>query len=162
MANLDDIYNKLVKIEEELEEIKPTLETVKKLQESGLIAMIDGVAEEFDNIFNYASKMEILDILTMAVRILEPLTKMMKKGDLDKLIEIFNKVDISKFIPLLEALANCSDKMEDVLKVSAKRKKKMGMMEMLNTVRSPEMAALLSLGKEMSGCLMENTKKAKK
>jgi len=162
MANLDDVYEKLVKIEEELEEIKPTLETVKKLQEAGLIGMIDGLAEEFDNLFNYASKMELLDLLTITVKVLEPLQKMMKTGELQRLLELLTKVDISKLMPILEAMANCSDKVVDVLEVSSRRKKKMGLMEMLNTVRSPEMAALLYMGKELSGCMMENAKKSQK
>ncbi|MGC8547167.1 MAG: hypothetical protein ACP5MU_05895 [Thermoplasmata archaeon] len=162
MATLDEIYEKLNKIENKLDALEPTLNTIEKLQESGIIGMLDGFAEEFDNIFNYATKMEIFDMITMAIRVLEPLTKMMKKGDIEKLLSLLDKVEIDKFVPLLEAVASCAPKAEEVMSVSSRRKKKVGLMELMNTVRSPEMGALLSMAKELSGCMMENSKKAQK
>jgi uncharacterized protein YjgD (DUF1641 family) len=162
MATLDEVYEKLNKIENKLDALEPTLNTIEKLQESGIIGMLDGFAEEFDNIFNYATKMEIFDMITMAIRILEPLTKMMKKGDIEKLLSLLDKVEIDKLVPLLEAVASCAPKAEEVMSVSSRRKKKVGLMELMNTVRSPEMGALLSMAKELSGCMMENSKKAQK
>jgi len=162
MATLDEVYEKLNKIENKLDALEPTLNTIEKLQESGIIGMLDGFAEEFDNIFNYATKMEIFDMITMAIRILEPLTKMMKKGDIEKLLSLLDKVEIDKLVPLLEAVASCAPKAEEVMGVSSRRKKKVGLMELMNTVRSPEMGALLSMAKELSGCMMENSKKAQK
>ncbi len=162
MATLDEVYEKLNKIESKLDALEPTLNTVEKLQESGIIGMLDGFAEEFDNIFNYATKMEIFDMITMAIRVLEPLTKMMKKGDIEKLLSLLDKVEIDKLVPLLEAVASCAPKAEEVMSVSSRRKKKMGLMELMNTVRSPEMSALLSMAKELSGCMMENSKKTQK
>lgn len=162
MATLDEIYEKLNKIESKLDALEPTLNTIEKLQESGIIGMLDGFAEEFDNIFNYATKMEVFDMITMAVRVIEPLTKMMKKGDIEKLLSVLDKVEIDKLIPMLEALAACAPKADEVMKVSSRRKKKIGLMELMNTVRSPEMGALLSLARELSGCMMENSKKTQK
>ncbi len=162
MVTIEDVYEKLNKIESRLDSLQPTIDTIEKLQESGIIGMVDGFAEEFDNIFNYATKMEIFDLITMAVKVLEPLTKMMKKGDIEKLLTLLDKVEIDKLIPLLEALASCAPKAEEVLSVSSRRKKKVGLMELMNTVRSPEMGAMLSLVQELSSCMMENNKKIQK
>ncbi len=162
MVTIEDVYEKLNKIESRLDSLQPTIDAIEKLQESGIIGMVDGFAEEFDNIFNYATKMEIFDLITMAVKVLEPLTKMMKKGDIEKLLTLLDKVEIEKLIPLLEALASCAPKAEEVMSVSSRRKTKLGLMELLNTVRTPEMGAMLSLVQELSTCMMENNKKIQK
>ncbi len=158
MVTIDDVYNKLDGIQKKIDSIEPTLKTIEKLQESGVIGMLEGVAEEFDNLFNYASKSEIFDIMTLAIKTLEPLTRIMKKGDIEKLLSVLEKVEVQKLVPLLEAVANCAPKVDEVMKVTAGRKKKMSLMELMNTVRSPEMASLLTIAKELSGCMMENSK----
>jgi uncharacterized protein YjgD (DUF1641 family) len=162
MATLDEVYEKLNKIENKLDALEPTLNTIEKLQESGIIGMLDGFAEEFDNIFNYATKMEIFDMITMAVRVLEPLTKMMKKGDIEKLLSLLDKAEIDKLAPLLEAIVSCAPKAKEVISISSRREKKVGLTELMDIVRSPEMGALLYTAKELSGCVMENNKKIQK
>ncbi|MEM0168003.1 MAG: hypothetical protein QW515_05175, partial [Thermoplasmatales archaeon] len=63
MTTIDDLYEKLDRIENKLNALEPTINTIEKLQESGIIGMIDGFAEDFDNIFNYSTKMEILGLI---------------------------------------------------------------------------------------------------
>ncbi|MEM0073826.1 MAG: hypothetical protein QXT54_04890, partial [Thermoplasmatales archaeon] len=162
MTTIDDLYEKLDRIENKLNALEPTINTIEKLQESGIIGMIDGFAEDFDNIFNYSTKMEILDTVTLAIRVLKPLSKVMKKGDIEKLLLLLENVDFNKLIPLLEALASCAPEARDVLKVSSRRKEKMGLMEMMNQIRSPEMAALIAVARKLSGCMLENIDKDKK
>ncbi|MEM0167812.1 MAG: hypothetical protein QW515_04205 [Thermoplasmatales archaeon] len=86
----------------------------------------------------------------------------MKKGDIEKLLLLLENVDFNKLIPLLEALASCAPEARDVLKVSSRRKEKMGLMEMMNQIRSPEMAALIAVARKLSGCMLENIDKDKK
>jgi len=162
MATLDEVYEKLERIESKINAIEPTLNTIEKLQESGIIGMLDGFAEEFDNIFNYATKMEILDMVTMAIKILEPLSRMSKKGDIEKLIALLSKADMDKVLPVLEAVLSCAPKVQDVMEVSSRRTKKVRLGELMDLIRSPEMGALLYTAKELSGCVMEDSKKNKK
>ncbi|MEM0141704.1 MAG: hypothetical protein QXN66_06740 [Thermoplasmatales archaeon] len=162
MVTIDDLYEKLERIENRLDALEPTIITIEKLQESGIIGMIDGFTEEFDNVFNYATKMEILDSITMAIKIVKSLSKVMEKGNLDRLISIVEKIDFGKITPLLEAAISCAPKAGEILKASSRRKEKIGFMELVNEVRSPEIASLISLAKEFSGCMQSSGGNAEK
>ncbi|WP_075057048.1 hypothetical protein [Thermogymnomonas acidicola] len=97
------------RILEKLSEIEPAINTVKKLQQSGLLAVLDAIAEQSDNIFNYASTMGILDAASAMARIAPLVSDIMGNVDVEalegKLRSVPWKTLFSALLALLDFIA---------------------------------------------------------
>ncbi|GGM76472.1 hypothetical protein GCM10007108_13120 [Thermogymnomonas acidicola] len=140
------------RILEKLSEIEPAINTVKKLQQSGLLAVLDAIAEQSDNIFNYASTMGILDAASAMARIAPLVSDIMGNVDVEalegKLRSVPWKTLFSALLALLDFIAT------DLPKIRAPQGK-VTTLQILSEMRSPGMEYFLRIAESLSTKVMK-------
>ena len=155
MAGPDD--ERIDRILGMIEDLEPTLKTVKKLQESGLMSVLDALAEQSDVLFNYASTMDLLGTASALVRFIPLISSAV--GDLDPerfetgIKEVSWNAVFSLLLAVMESLGKGMEKVE----IPSSRP---GALALLSEARSPEMAFLIRLVREIArGIMDQETKK---
>lgn len=149
----EDILGKLA-------ELEPTINTLRKLQESGLMSVLDAIAEQSDNLFNYASTMELLGAASAAVKLLPILSHVAGLVDPDDLQEKLERIPWKAIINLFTALLDFVG--SDLMTIEPPEGKGKTL-KLLSEVRSPEMEYLIRILRAFSTRMMaelrEQTKK---
>ena len=123
-----DKAEKLTKLLEELanntDAIESLLRTITKLNDSGILAALEGLAEGFDEGFNYMARQELMATI----------------GNLMMIFYALSKIDQAILYEIAEKLPKGIETMHKELK---KPRHKVGILEMLKILESPDMAAFL-------------------
>ncbi|MEM0367052.1 MAG: hypothetical protein QW572_00350 [Candidatus Nitrosocaldus sp.] len=111
--------------------IESLLRTLSRLKESGILAALEGLAEGFDEGFNYMARAELMAAI----------------GNLMMLLYMLSRINQPMLFELAERLPKGLNAMYEEIK--APRKGKASILELLTLMRSPEMYALMSAVRSM-------------
>ena len=140
----DDILDRI-------RELEPTIDAIKKLQESGLMAALETLAEQADLIINYASDMEILGTLSLLFRLMGIADISLGKINQEDLIKDAKEIDwASLFKMLFSILKYIANDAKNIPKPAGKQKLK----DALGELRSPETEYLIKLMSGISSQIM--------
>ena len=140
----DDILDRI-------RELEPTIDAIKKLQESGLMAALETLAEQADLIINYASDMEILGTLSLLFRLMGIADISLGKVNQEDLIKDAKEIDwASLFKMLFSILKYIANDAKNIPKPAGKQKLK----DALGELRSPETEYLMKLMSGISSQIM--------
>jgi hypothetical protein len=140
----DDILDRI-------RELEPTIDAIKKLQESGLMAALETLAEQADLIINYASDMEILGTLSLLFRLMGIADISLGKINQEDLIKDAKEIDwASLFKMLFSILKYIANDAKNIPKPAGKQKLK----DALGELRSPETEYLMKLMSGISSQIM--------
>lgn len=140
----DDILDRI-------RELEPTIDAIKKLQESGLMAALETLAEQADLIINYASDMEILGTLSLLFRLMGIADISLGKVNQEDLIKDAKEIDwASLFKMLFSILKYIANDAKNIPKPAGKQKLK----DALGELRSPETEYLIKLMSGISSQIM--------
>ncbi len=109
------------------------MNTLKKLDESGILPMIDTVAEMMDENFNAIARPEIMKAI----------------GNLMMLVNLLSQLDHGMLMDLSMKLPKCIDKAKETFD---KTEKGMGTFELMGAMKTPEMAATIKAMQELIKC----------
>ncbi|MGP6208020.1 hypothetical protein ACNF42_08350 [Cuniculiplasma sp. SKW3] len=138
-------------IMDKIRELEPTIDAIKKLQESGVMAALESLGEQADLIINYASTMEVLGTLSLLFRIMGIADISMGKVNQEELIKNAKEIDWgSLFKMLFEILKFIANDAKNIPKPTGKQKLK----DTLGELRSPETEYLIKLMSGISSKLM--------
>ncbi len=151
-GRLDDILQKLA-------ELEPTINTLQKLQESGIMSILDAIAEQSDNLFNYASTMELLGAASAAMKILPVLSQIAGMVDTDDLQEKLEHIPWKALINLFTAFLDFVG--SDLMSIEPPEGKGKTL-KLLSEVRSPEMEYLIRIVRALSTRMMKELKEQRK
>ena len=155
MAGPDD--ERIDRILGMIEDLEPTLRTVKKLQESGLMSILDALAEESDVLFNYASTMDLLGTASALVRFIPLISSAVGDLDPEKFETGIKEVSWNSIFSLMLAVMESVGKGMEKVEIPSSRP---GTLALLSEARSPEMAFLIRLVREIArGIMDQETKK---
>lgn len=110
--------------------IESLLRTLSRLKESGILAALEGLAEGFDEGFNYMARAEMMAAI----------------GNLMMLLYMLSRIDQPILFEIAEKLPKGLNLMYEEIKAP---KKKVSIMELLALMRSPEIFALMSAMRSM-------------
>ncbi len=134
-----------------IRELEPTIDAIKKLQESGLMAALETLAEQADLIINYASDMEILGTLSLLFRLMGIADISLGKINQEDLIKDAKEIDwASLFKMLFSILKYIANDAKNIPKPAGKQKLK----DALGELRSPETEYLMKLMSGISSQIM--------
>ncbi len=134
-----------------IRELEPTIDAIKKLQESGLMAALETLAEQADLIINYASDMEILGTLSLLFRLMGIADISLGKVNQEDLIKDAKEIDwASLFKMLFSILKYIANDAKNIPKPAGKQKLK----DALGELRSPETEYLIKLMSGISSQIM--------
>lgn len=142
-----------------LDDLYPTIRALKKLQESGIIAIVDAFADNFDELFNYASKMSILDGISAIIKLAPIANELLKFLDLYQVQENLKNIPWDK---VAFALASLTEFMAKDFENVIIPQNKTGMLKTLEEIEKPEMQYLLNIAMKFSKRMMDNMSKIKK
>lgn len=142
-----------------LADLEPTLRTVKKLQDSGIMAVLDALADQSDNLFNYASTMELLGAASAAVKLVPVLSQAAGEADSDEIQDKLSRIPWKTLFRILSALLEFVATDFTSIKPPEGRTRTM---QVLSEVRSPEMEYMLRLVRAVSLKIMQEMKIAEK
>ncbi len=135
-----------------IEDLEPTLKTIKKLQESGLMSILDALAEQSDAIFNYASTMEVLGAASAVIRFIPIISSAVGDLDNEKLESSMRAISWNALISnLLAAIESIGREMGKIEMPSTRP----GIMALLSEARSPETTFLLRLMRAVARDIMD-------
>lgn len=138
-------------IMDKLKELEPTIDAIKKLQESGLIAALESLGDQADLIINYASTMEILGTMSLLFRLMGIADISMGKIDQEELIKDAKEVEWGELFKMLfKILKFIANDTKNIPKPAGKQKLK----DALGELRSPETEYLIRLMSGISSQLM--------
>ncbi len=139
-------------IMKKIAELEPTIDTLKKLQDSGIIAALEALSDQADLIINFASNMEILGTMSIMFRLMGIADISMGKVDQDKLIRDAKEIDWGQLFEMLfRILKFIANDAKNIPKPAGKQKLK----DALGELRSPETEYLIKLMSGMSKQLMQ-------
>ncbi len=121
-------------ISEKADSILKALETLDRLEKSGILPIIDAVAESMDENFNAIARPPI----------------MKAAANLMILVNLLSQLDQEMLMDLSMSLPKCLEKMKEAFE---KTEKGMGTFELLGAMKTPEMAAMIRALQETSKCL---------
>lgn len=108
--------------------IESLLRTLSRLKESGILAALEGLAEGFDEGFNYMARAELMAAI----------------GNLMMLLYMLSRIDQPMLFELAEKVPRALSIAYEEIKESKMRRKRVGMLELLALMRSPEIYALMN------------------
>ncbi|MEM0156530.1 MAG: hypothetical protein QXN26_00500 [Thermoplasmataceae archaeon] len=125
-----------------IEDLEPTLKTIKKLQESGLMSILDALAEQSDVMFNYASSMDILGAASALIRFIPLISSAVGDLDPERLESTMRTISWNTlFSSVLTAIESMGREIGKIEMPSSRP----GIMALLSEARSPETTFLLRL-----------------
>ncbi len=107
-----------------------------ELKEKGLLAGMSAVVEAYDELFNAMARPEMMKAM----------------GNMMMLVYMLSQLDHGMLMQLAEAMPRCSKEAMEEMKNTSKG---MGFKELIDFMRSPEMAALLKAAARLSRCMRE-------
>ena len=119
---------------ESLDALNNLLTIVKKLDESGTLAFLNALVESSDEMFN---AMATKDVMKMT-------------GNLMMIMYLLSQLDQSILMKLAQTLPTCVNKAQETIE---KTDKGLGTFELLNIMKSPEMAAMLKALQNTIACM---------
>ncbi|MGP6221026.1 hypothetical protein [Caldiplasma sukawensis] len=153
---MDENQNERIRnLLQKLSEVEPAIITVKKLQESGILAIIDALSEQSDMIFNYSSNMELLQAFSTFLTILEILNKILSSVDFEYLKEQVNKIPWNKLFNIIGVVLEFI--VSDAPKVKPSSEK-ISTLKLLSEIKSPGMEFLIRELEVLSERLIEEMK----
>lgn len=120
--------------------IESLLRTLSRLKESGILAALEGLAEGFDEGFNYMARAEMMAAI----------------GNLMMLLYMLSRIDQPVLFELAEKLPKGLNVMYEEIKAP---RKKASILELLALMKSPEVYALISAMRSMLRSISSNGKK---
>lgn len=132
----EDQNERMRNLLQKLYEIEPAINTVKKLQESGILAIIDALSEQSDMIFNYSSSMELLDALSTFLKIFEITNKIISSVDVEHLKEQILKIPWDKLLNIMGVVFEFI--ISDAPKIKPSQEK-ISTLKLLSEIKSPGM-----------------------
>jgi hypothetical protein len=136
-------------------ELEPTIDAIKKLQETGIISALESLGDQADLILNYGSTMETLGAISLLFRILGIANISMGKLDQEKLIKDAKEIDWTNLFNILFSILKfLANDAKNVPKPSGKQKLK----DAIGELRSPETEYLIALMSDISSILMKKDK----
>lgn len=137
---------------DKIRELEPTIDAIKKLQESGLMAALESLGDQADLIINYASTMEVLGTLSLLFRMIGIADISVGKVNQEELIRNAKEIDwVYLFKMLFEILKFIANDAKNIPKPAGKQKLK----DALGELRSPETEYLIKLMSGISSKLMK-------
>jgi uncharacterized protein YjgD (DUF1641 family) len=124
-------------ISEKADSLIKAINTIDKLQKSGILPIIDVAAEMMDENFNALARMEIM----------KPIANLMI------LFNLLGRLDQEFIMNLSMTLPKCIEKAKEAFD---KTEKGMGTFELVGTMKKPEMAAAIKSLQELLKCVKEN------
>lgn len=128
MSRIQDQDEKLIKllelVEENYDALATTIELVAAMKKSGILDILVQLAEMGDELFNAMAKPEVMKMV----------------GNMMMLGYMLSQIDQSLLVKAAEKMPVC---INAALGEAAKTEKGMGIRELLKTMTSPEMAAML-------------------
>ncbi|MCY0851325.1 hypothetical protein [Thermoplasma acidophilum] len=119
-----------------MDELRPTLNLLKEMQDSGLTETLSYLVSNFDRIFNYTTKMEFYDLLTALKKLsvlLQPISAMSDE-DIESVAKMLG--------PLPSAIKEAKSRSESAKPVKT--------MDLIRILRSDDMAFLIFLAMAVS------------
>ncbi len=107
-----------------------------ELKEKGILASMGAVVEAYDELFNAMARPEMMKAM----------------GNMMMLVYMLSQLDHGMLMQLAESMPKCSKAAMDEMKNASKG---MGFKELMDFMRSPEMAALLKAAARFSRCMRE-------
>ncbi|BAB59614.1 hypothetical protein [Thermoplasma volcanium GSS1] len=123
-------------ISKELNKLKPTIDLLKSMQETGMTETLKYLVENYDTIFNLTARMDIYDIATG-----------LKK--LSKLAASLSSIDDNYFDELARIVKNLPEVIEKSNK-AADENKNIGVLGLLKLMRSNDILFLIFMALEIS------------
>lgn len=112
------------------EAIESLLRTLSRLKESGVLAALEGLAEGFDEGFNYMARAEVMAAV----------------GNLMMLLYMLSRIDQPMLFEIAEKMPRALSTIYGEIKAERRRA---GILELLELVRSPEIFAFMSALRSM-------------
>ncbi|MCS7140862.1 MAG: hypothetical protein NZ888_01585 [Candidatus Nitrosocaldus sp.] len=133
----DRIIRLLDMLAENSDAIESILRTLTRLKESGILAALEGLAEGFDEGFNYMARAEVMAAI----------------GNLMMLLYMLSRIEQPVLLELVErmprALSAMYREIKGVERERERRRKKVSILELLALMRSPEIYTLMSAMRSM-------------
>ncbi|MCS6767342.1 MAG: hypothetical protein RMJ59_00530 [Candidatus Nitrosocaldus sp.] len=134
----DRIIRLLDMLAENSDAIESILRTLTRLKESGILAALEGLAEGFDEGFNYMARAEVMAAI----------------GNLMMLLYMLSRIEQPVLLELAERMPRALSAMYREIKGVEKererrRRKKVSILELLALMRSPEIYTLMSAMRSM-------------
>lgn len=136
-TDLNKLIDTLTLLVDSLDSINNALILLKKLDESGLMAFLTALLETADESFN---AMATQDVMKMT-------------GNLMMIMYLLSQLDQSMLMKLAQTLPHCVKQAQETFD---KTNKGLGTFELLNIMKSPEMAAMLKALQKSLSCLKSN------
>lgn len=133
-TDINKLIETLTLLTESLDTINNLLLTLKKLDESGLLAFINALIETSDEMFNASATKDVMKMT----------------GNLMMLMYLLSQLDQSMLMKLAQTLPTCINKAQETFENTNKG---LGTFELLNIMKSPEMAAALKALQQSLACL---------
>ncbi len=76
-----------------IKDLEPTIDAIKKLQENGIISVLESLGDQADLILNYGSTMETLGTISLLFRMLGIANISIGKLNQEKLIKDAQEID---------------------------------------------------------------------
>ncbi|MDR7414982.1 MAG: hypothetical protein QN193_10835 [Armatimonadota bacterium] len=116
----------LEKLGEHADAVVQFLEVLGKLHRTGLLAVVDGVLEEFDEVFNAATRPELMTMVA-------------------NLMMLLGAVGQVRYEPFFRAAMHAPQAVNEKLDTLVGRSRPLRLMEAWDLLRSPEVAAALEV-----------------
>ena len=136
-TDINRLLETLSLLAESLDSINNLLMTIKKLDESGILASLNAILETSDELFNAMATKDVMKMI----------------GNLMALLYIISMFDQSMLMKLAQTLPTCITKAQETFE---KTEKGLGTFELLNLMKSPEMAAMLKALQQSVSCMKSN------
>jgi len=135
-----------------IEQLEPTIDALKKLQDSGIISALEALSDQADIIINFASNMEILGTMSILFRAMGIADISIGKVDQEKLVKDAKEIEWGELFEMLFRLLKfIANDAKNIPKPVGKQKLKDAIGELI----SPETEYLIKLMSGISSQLMK-------
>jgi hypothetical protein len=135
-----------------IKDLEPTVDAIKKLQENGIISVLESLGDQADLILNYGSTMETLGTISLLFRMLGIANISIGKLNQEKLIKDAQEIDWGELFNILFSILRfIANDARNIPKPAGKQKLK----DAIGELRSPETEYLIALMSDISSLLMK-------
>ncbi len=135
-----------------IKDLEPTIDAIKKLQENGIISVLESLGDQADLILNYGSTMETLGTISLLFRMLGIANISIGKLNQEKLIKDAQEIDWGELFNILFSILRfIANDARNIPKPAGKQKLK----DAIGELRSPETEYLIALMSDISSLLMK-------
>ena len=135
-----------------IKDLEPTVDAIKKLQENGIISVLESLGDQADLILNYGSTMETLGTISLLFRMLGIANISIGKLNQEKLIKDAQEIDWGELFNILFSILRfIANDARNIPKPAGKQRLK----DAIGELRSPETEYLIALMSDISSLLMK-------